>query len=168
MCVATSRVPRHANYFDWRSAWIPYDRHDLEAFWSHRLQLVKTGKCVTPLYHLLSLTIVGLCPLSMQLSANVSFSAYINYFNIKNSHWEPLIEPWQFDLQVFKEMQNGQHPLNVKIVSTRDLNVNITHTFLESAMTTIVMFDKQKNVSLELFDSLRRQTLKRLLSLCMA
>jgi vacuolar protein sorting-associated protein 13A/C len=45
-------------------------------------------------------------------------------------------------------MQNGQHPLNVKIVSTRDLNVNITHTFLESAMTTIVMFDKQKNVSL--------------------
>ncbi|CAO3587114.1 unnamed protein product [Absidia cylindrospora] len=80
---------------------------------------------------------------SKSFSSNVCFSTYINYFNIKNSHWEPLIEPWQFDLRIAREVSDGQQPLNIKIVSNNDLNVNVSHTFLESAMTTIVMFDKQ-------------------------
>lgn len=27
-------------------------------------------------------------------------STTINYYNLKNSHWEPLMDPWEFALTV--------------------------------------------------------------------
>ncbi|KAI8072416.1 hypothetical protein BC940DRAFT_233832 [Gongronella butleri] len=81
---------------------------------------------------------------SRSLEATVDFSTYVNYFNIKNSHWEPLVEPWQFTLGVSKK--DDQVPLQVRAISSTDLNVNITHTFLESTMALISMFGERKNL----------------------
>ncbi|CAO3651068.1 unnamed protein product [Cunninghamella blakesleeana] len=81
---------------------------------------------------------------SKSFSANVAFSAYVNYFNIKNSHWEPLVEPWQFKLNLSKK-DNTDDPFKINITSNTDLNINFTHTFLESTIANIAMFDKRKN-----------------------
>ncbi|KAI8385604.1 hypothetical protein BD560DRAFT_383802 [Blakeslea trispora] len=82
---------------------------------------------------------------SKNLLASVEFSTYINYFNIKNSHWEPLLEPWNFSLQLARNPANKNEPMTVKIISNSILNLNVTHTFLESAMSTMQLLDKQKN-----------------------
>ncbi|KAL7310459.1 Vacuolar protein sorting-associated protein 13 [Mucor circinelloides] len=82
---------------------------------------------------------------SKALSATVEFQAYINYFNIKNSHWEPLMEPWNFRLELARNSTTKNDPLNVKLISNSILNVNITHTFLESAYNAMHLMDKQKN-----------------------
>lgn len=86
---------------------------------------------------------------SKALSATVEFQTYINYFNIKNSHWEPLMEPWNFRLELARNTSTKKEPLHVKLISNTILNVNITHTFLESAYNTMHLMDKQKNVSLD-------------------
>jgi vacuolar protein sorting-associated protein 13A/C len=82
---------------------------------------------------------------SKDLSAAVEFSTYINYFNIKNSHWEPLMEPWSFRLELHRNPANKNDPLDVKLISNSILNVNVTHTFLESAMSAMQLMDKQRN-----------------------
>ncbi|KAI9273340.1 hypothetical protein EDC94DRAFT_192131 [Helicostylum pulchrum] len=82
---------------------------------------------------------------SKDLSATVEFSTFINYFNIKNSHWEPLLEPWNFRLEITRNPSTKNDPLNVRLISNTILNVNITHTFLESAMATMQLMDKQRN-----------------------
>ncbi|KAI8384441.1 uncharacterized protein BYT42DRAFT_612143 [Radiomyces spectabilis] len=84
---------------------------------------------------------------SRSLAADVSFSAYVNYFNIKNSHWEPLIEPWDFKIEVAKKSTRPQDPLNVKLISNTALNVNVTHTFLESALATVHLWHKRNDLA---------------------
>ena len=82
---------------------------------------------------------------SKDVSATVEFATFINYFNIKNSHWEPLLEPWNFKLELTRNPANKKDPLNVKLISNTILNVNVTHTFLESAMSAMQLMDKQRN-----------------------
>ncbi|KAI9493351.1 hypothetical protein BDB00DRAFT_946102 [Zychaea mexicana] len=82
---------------------------------------------------------------SRALSVNVTFSMFMNYFNTKNSHWEPLLEPWSFDLKL--DRKTVQDPLHIKLISNRALNANITHTFLESAVATLMLWDKQKEAA---------------------
>jgi vacuolar protein sorting-associated protein 13A/C len=67
----------------------------------------------------------------------------VNYFNIKNSHWEPLVEPWHFKLDLDRLKD---HPLTVKLSSTSPLNINLTHTFVQSAATTLQLLDKKRDV----------------------
>lgn len=80
---------------------------------------------------------------------DVAFSTYMNYFNVKNSHWEPLIEPWDFKLELSRRSTRAQDPLHIRLVSDNELNINITHTFLESALATLRLWDKQRQVSLD-------------------
>ncbi|KAI8143832.1 hypothetical protein BJV82DRAFT_668275 [Fennellomyces sp. T-0311] len=79
---------------------------------------------------------------SRALSVNVAFSMFMNYFNIKNSHWEPLLEPWGFELKLARRAT--QDPLHIKLISDRAMNMNITHTFLESVVSTLHLLDNQK------------------------
>jgi vacuolar protein sorting-associated protein 13A/C len=37
---------------------------------------------------------------SSSLCVSASVPLYANFFNIKNSHWEPVIEPWQVNIDV--------------------------------------------------------------------
>ncbi|CAO3643748.1 unnamed protein product [Cunninghamella blakesleeana] len=65
--------------------------------------------------------------------ANLSMNIYINYFNFKNSHWEPLIEPYNFGIQVVQD--SNTKSLDISLESIETLNFNLTHTFIQTAMT---------------------------------
>ncbi len=38
--------------------------------------------------------------LTTQLKMAIRLDTAINYYNLTNSHWEPLMDPWQFGLKV--------------------------------------------------------------------
>ena len=42
----------------------------------------------------------GLTLAPLQLDASVMIKPFINYFNLKVSHWEPLMDPWEFAVHV--------------------------------------------------------------------
>lgn len=67
------------------------------------------------------------------LQADVDFLLKANNFNFKNSHWEPIIEPWNFCIKVSQDATDKS--TNVALQSMDLLYLNITHTFLESLMT---------------------------------
>ncbi|KAK9766018.1 Vacuolar protein sorting-associated protein 13 [Basidiobolus ranarum] len=62
----------------------------------------------------------------LQLKAQVALQT--NFLNIKNSHWEPLIEPWEFEVQVTDSNKM------TSIESKKHLDVNLSHAFLEVAL----------------------------------
>ncbi|KAL0077823.1 hypothetical protein F4703DRAFT_1910666 [Phycomyces blakesleeanus] len=70
---------------------------------------------------------------SRSLEVNVDFSMYANNFNFKISHWEPILEPWEFTVKVNKDAAIGA--MHIGMSSEAPLNINITHAFLESALS---------------------------------
>ncbi|OAD04505.1 hypothetical protein MUCCIDRAFT_141025 [Mucor lusitanicus CBS 277.49] len=66
------------------------------------------------------------------LKADVDFLLKANNFNFKNSHWEPIIEPWSFCIKVSQDATDKS--TSVALESKDLLYLNITHTFLESLM----------------------------------
>lgn len=100
----------------------------------------------------------------LQLDASVMIKPFINYFNLKVSHWEPLMDPWEFavhvspatfpeparrlqspdsslDAQVTRSVQTGL--LSVDISSKKRLELNIASSFIELAMTTMSILDRE-------------------------
>ncbi|CAG8559398.1 1542_t:CDS:10, partial [Racocetra fulgida] len=77
---------------------------------------------------------------SSQLSVDVAVSTYVNYFNLTNSHWEPLIEPWQYNVHALK--QTVPESMVIDITSLKRLEVNITHIFLETMLTTLSIINQ--------------------------
>jgi vacuolar protein sorting-associated protein 13A/C len=69
---------------------------------------------------------------SRAIQADVDFVLKANNFNFKNSHWEPIIEPWNFCIKVAQDATDKS--TNVAFQSKDLLNVNITHTYLESLL----------------------------------
>ncbi|KAG9302115.1 hypothetical protein G9A89_020549 [Geosiphon pyriformis] len=78
---------------------------------------------------------------SSQISVETAFTSYVNYFNLTNSHWEPLIEPWQYTLHASKALNS--ECLVVDISSQQRLEINITHIFLETMLTSLSIFDQE-------------------------
>ncbi|RKP03518.1 hypothetical protein CXG81DRAFT_9373 [Caulochytrium protostelioides] len=69
---------------------------------------------------------------SSKLRVNVSIHMFVNYFNIRNSHWEPLVEPWQAFINVARQPETGG--TSVEFFSRRKLDINITHAWLETVL----------------------------------
>ena len=63
---------------------------------------------------------------SSVLNVKVSSEVFVNYYNIKVSHWEPLVEHWQFSLLVEQDAAT-----KMILESDKLLNVNCTKSFLE-------------------------------------
>lgn len=69
---------------------------------------------------------------SRAIQADVDFELKANNFNFKNSHWEPVIEPWNFGIKASQDpMDKSTH---VTVLSKELLQLNVTHTFLESLL----------------------------------
>ena len=81
---------------------------------------------------------------STQMLVDYSMSLHINYFNIKNSHWEPLVEPWSCTFNVTKTSE-GQ--MAISFHSRKKMEVNISHVFIETCLKTIDRWDKQTEVN---------------------
>lgn len=70
---------------------------------------------------------------SRAVQANVDFVLKANSFNFKNSHWEPVLEPWNFCIKVSQDATDKS--TNVAFQSSELLYLNVTHAFLESLLT---------------------------------
>ncbi|GAA5992083.1 hypothetical protein JCM10908_000736 [Rhodotorula pacifica] len=78
---------------------------------------------------------------SSDLDASVMIKPFINYFNLKVSHWEPLMDPWEFAVHVTRSVQTGL--LSIDVSSRKRLELNITSSFIELAMTTMSIIDRE-------------------------
>ncbi|KAI0639418.1 vacuolar protein sorting-associated protein 13 [Trametes polyzona] len=91
-----------------------------------------------PLLHLrVKPFILGAKDWSGELQATSTLSVHVSYWNLSNSHWEPLIDPWTFTASVAKESPTGG--MKMSISATQRLDVNLTMTFVELALATSKM-----------------------------
>ncbi|KAJ3291062.1 hypothetical protein HK104_006345 [Borealophlyctis nickersoniae] len=90
--------------------------------------------------------VVDVADWSSHLRVEIGPSIYVNYFNVKNSHWEPLIEPWQFFLNVSKQADNGA--MAVDFYSRKKLEINVTHVLVETLLQTADIWSKQEQRNL--------------------
>ncbi|KAI9460579.1 hypothetical protein BJY52DRAFT_1117906 [Lactarius psammicola] len=89
-----------------------------------------------PLLHLVVRSfVVGLSDWSGELRAATTVETSINYWNLTNSHWEPLTDPWTFTASVSRELPSLA--LTTKVTSTERLNVNLSTAFVELALETL-------------------------------
>lgn len=70
---------------------------------------------------------------SNELSFETSVTFAINYYNLTNSHWEPLMEPWPMSFQMARLGSPAQTVLSLD--SKKRLELNLTATFIDLAMT---------------------------------
>ena len=61
---------------------------------------------------------------------SVSTFMYSDYYNLKQSSWEPLLEKWNFDIVAVQP--SAEVPLAITASSTSMLNINLTMTMLET------------------------------------
>ncbi|GAA5827080.1 hypothetical protein JCM11251_002234 [Rhodosporidiobolus azoricus] len=78
---------------------------------------------------------------STDLDASVVIKPFVNYFNLKVSHWEPLMDPWEFGVNVSKSASTGM--LAVNVTSKKRLELNVTSSFIELALTTSTLLDRE-------------------------
>jgi len=78
---------------------------------------------------------------SSDMKVHTLLQPSINYFNVRNSHWEPLLEPWQFVVHVSKSLQPAN--MVIDVFSKENLNINITHTFIETALQVMTTIQKE-------------------------
>ncbi|CAD6973019.1 unnamed protein product, partial [Tilletia controversa] len=79
------------------------------------------------------------CDHNMRIETSVN--AYVNYFNLSCSHWEPLIDPWTFSLNMDKTITPPS--TNFTMSSKRRLELNITTTLIETALTYVTTINDQ-------------------------
>ncbi|KAF7339474.1 hypothetical protein MSAN_02161700 [Mycena sanguinolenta] len=84
--------------------------------------------------------IIGAKDWSGELQATTTMATQISYWNLTNSHWEPLIDPWTFTTSVLKTPSGGMH---LTLSSRERLDLNMTATFAELAITTLNTWAKQ-------------------------
>lgn len=81
---------------------------------------------------------------SGDLRMATSITTSIRYFNLTNSHFEPLMDPWKFDLRVNRtSVGPGQMPLNVRLSAAERLEINLTSAFIELAITTATVWSRE-------------------------
>ncbi|KAG0313845.1 hypothetical protein BGZ97_009846 [Linnemannia gamsii] len=90
---------------------------------------------------------------SSEMKVDTSLRPSINYFNVRNSHWEPLLEPWQLVIHISKVVQPAN--MLIDVFSKQDLNINISHTFIETALQIMTTIQKEP----EHAASINRETL---------
>ncbi|KXN90021.1 Vacuolar protein sorting-associated protein 13 [Leucoagaricus sp. SymC.cos] len=89
--------------------------------------------------------IIGAKDWSAELHATVTMALQITFWNLMNSHWEPLIDPWTFTIAASRESTDGG--FNLGLTARERLDINLTSSFAEVATTTLNMWNKEgKNV----------------------
>jgi len=84
---------------------------------------------------------------SGQLQAASTISTSITYWNLKNSHWEPLFDPWEFTLVARKESSTSA--LSISMTSRALLDVNLSSSFVELAVSTMKVWSREGDKMLQ-------------------
>ncbi|KAK0233092.1 hypothetical protein IW262DRAFT_1304036 [Armillaria fumosa] len=95
-----------------------------------------------PMLHLkVKRFIVGAKDWSGALHATTTMATHISYWNLTNSHWEPLIDPWTFTITASKDdVASG---INIGLSARERLDLNLSTTFAELAITTANMWSEE-------------------------
>lgn len=72
---------------------------------------------------------------------------YINYYNLSRSHWEPLIDPW--GVQFHMESSTLPSRFNATISSKKRLELNVTTTLIETALSAMSMINEVDSQDLQ-------------------
>jgi vacuolar protein sorting-associated protein 13A/C len=81
---------------------------------------------------------------SGELHATSTMTTLITYWNLTNSHWEPLIDPWTFTTVAAKEsLKSGIH---FTLSARERLDLNLSTTFVELAITTLNTWSKGEHI----------------------
>ncbi|KAF5314046.1 hypothetical protein D9611_006808 [Ephemerocybe angulata] len=91
--------------------------------------------------------IVGAKDWSGPLRATTTLASQITYWNLTNSHWEPLIDPWTFTVSVTKDSAVGA--LHVSLSARERLDVNLSTTFAELAVTMLNTWSQESTAMLQ-------------------
>ena len=87
---------------------------------------------------------------SRAVQADVDFMLKINNFNFKNSHWEPVLEPWKFCIKANQDATDKS--TTVSLQSNDLMYMNVTHAFLESLFAISQTLSETKvNIILSFF-----------------
>ncbi|KAH7930968.1 vacuolar protein sorting-associated protein 13 [Leucogyrophana mollusca] len=85
--------------------------------------------------------IIGAKDWSAELQATATLATQISYWNLTNSHWEPLIDPWTFTVSVARDYSSSE--LKMTLSARERLDLNVSTTFAELAITTVGMWGKE-------------------------
>ncbi|OZJ06276.1 hypothetical protein BZG36_00800 [Bifiguratus adelaidae] len=78
---------------------------------------------------------------SIGFVVDTQLEAVVNFFDVKNSHWEPLLEPWNFRVKFARQMRPEKY--SVELYSEQSMELNLTHVFIETAMNTVRSWDEK-------------------------
>ncbi|TFY80723.1 hypothetical protein EWM64_g3289 [Hericium alpestre] len=95
-----------------------------------------------PMLHLkVKSYVVDLKDWSSQLQASTTLATSVSFWNLTNSHWEPLIDPWAFTASVSREKPSST--LITALTSRERLNLNISTVFVELAVSVFNTWSKE-------------------------
>ncbi|KAG6900136.1 hypothetical protein C0993_002481 [Termitomyces sp. T159_Od127] len=88
-----------------------------------------------PMLHLkMKPFILGAKDWSGELQATTTMAIQVTYWNLTNSHWEPLIDPWVFTIGISKDATSCT---NVTLSARERLDVNFSATLAELITTSV-------------------------------
>jgi vacuolar protein sorting-associated protein 13A/C len=81
---------------------------------------------------------------SGDMKAGTSITTSIRYFDLANSHFEPLMDPWRFDVRATRMSSSPTNSsLSVRLTAAERLELNVTSAFIELAITTMTLWSKE-------------------------
>ncbi|KAG6890404.1 hypothetical protein C0995_008758 [Termitomyces sp. Mi166 len=100
-----------------------------------------------PMLHLkMKPFIVGAKDWSGELQATTTMAIHVTYWNLTNSHWEPLIDPWAFTVGISKDATSGT---SIALSARERLDVNLSTTFAELVTTSMKLWGIEGDHSLQ-------------------
>ncbi|KAJ1957836.1 Vacuolar protein sorting-associated protein 13, partial [Linderina pennispora] len=76
--------------------------------------------------------------IAMRIKSDLQLQA--SYFNRRNSHWEPFIEPWRCALNM-QQADGGSQKIDIN--SADRLHVNASHTFIEETLSLLYQWNDE-------------------------
>ncbi|KAI0068196.1 hypothetical protein BV25DRAFT_1793389 [Artomyces pyxidatus] len=84
---------------------------------------------------------VGVKDWSGELQASTTLASSISFWNLTNSHWEPLMDPWTFTASVSRE--HPQSALTTSLSAREKLNLNLSTNFIELAVDMLNVWNTE-------------------------
>ncbi|KAI9034346.1 hypothetical protein DFJ74DRAFT_600747 [Hyaloraphidium curvatum] len=103
------------------------------------LEIVLIDDVTDPMIQMINIRIMPLTLRATEwsgaLSLELPIGIAVNYFNVKNSHWEPLVEPWKCSVQMSRADPSGA--MEFSFTSSSKLDINFSQIFLETLSLTL-------------------------------
>ncbi|ORY77300.1 vacuolar protein sorting-associated protein vps13 [Protomyces lactucae-debilis] len=81
---------------------------------------------------------------SSDMTLDTNIEAYANVYNFSNSHWEPLIEPWQMGVHIGRSLSNNRTDINV--YSRKRIEMTLTSSTIALASKALQYFNENEDV----------------------